>query len=151
MISSLPQLCEYSLWLHLFSAPVLLGFAQTSQAHGILALQASVRNKKIQPRCGKCCTINIYDKSQKSLFDQVGWRELLPGKKMTTKAKHHLKAQYFRRKFHLGECFNSVTKTWHCSMNQLIYTLIFTYLKWTCWSMLMSGLKEHPKHGEKCC
>lgn len=46
----LPQLCECSPWLHLFSAPVLLGFAQTSRAHGIPALPGSARDKENTPQ-----------------------------------------------------------------------------------------------------
>ena len=46
MTAFLPQPCECSLWLHLFSAPVPLGFAQTSQARGTPALQVSARNQK---------------------------------------------------------------------------------------------------------
>lgn len=70
----------------------------------------------------------------------VDWRKSIPGKKTTTNAKHHLKAQYFTWKFHLGECVNICKKT--CGMNQHIDVLIFTNLKWVCCSMSMSGWKR---------
>lgn len=146
MTAFLPQPCECSLWLHLFSAPVPLGFAQTSQARGTPALQVSARNRKVHQRWGKRYVRNTDGNSQQWLADEAnGQQSTHPRQQNDEQGTPPLKSTAFQMEVYLGEYFSTLKKRRYCSMNPLICTLIFTYLRQTHWFVLMSGLKEHLK------
>lgn len=111
MTAFLPQPCECSLWLHLFSAPVPLGFAQTSQARGTPALQVSARNRKVHQRWGKRYVRNTDGNSQQWLADEAnGQQSTHPRQQNDEQGTPPLKSTAFQMEVYLGGYFSTLKK-----------------------------------------